>query len=509
MIQPNFKWWMGVVEDRADPERLGRYRVRILGYHSANKVELPTQDLPWASSVMPVTSASISGVSECPSLVEGSTVVGFFGDGDDEQLPVIMGSLLGIPLESIEDENVGFSDPTNNFPRQGAEEGYNELGEPDISRLARGANAENHASLLAKRESIIPPVPTAKAPKAESVTEDIPGADYSGETWSEPHPRFGDTATGSYTPPGQVPTFEDGKTSVYPYNTVKETESGHVFEVDDTPGNGRIHEYHNSGTFYEIQADGTKITKVVGDDYEISINNKNVFIQGTCNVTIGGDSKLRVEKDMYLEVGGNLFTTVGKNRVTKIVGNDTTEILSGSNTNIGKDSGTKVGGEHFTQVTGSSVNSVGGNYSMDTGVDYTVSCSLGRMDFISQLGFSTTCNLGNIVSTAPLGTFRASGLGMSLISETTQVVVAGGAQLFEAGGAQTLSAGAIQTTTAATRLISTGVTTHTGVYNISGPANVTGTFTAGNIWSAGRVMSKTINLATHIHSGGGSGPPVV
>lgn len=501
MIQPNFKWWMGVVEDRADPERLGRYRVRILGYHSANKIEMPTEDLPWASSVLPVTSASISGVAETPNLVEGSTVVGFFGDGDDEQLPVIMGSLLGIPLERIEDPSVGFSDPFNKFPRNGEDEGYNELKEPDISRLARGINAENHASLLAKRESITEEIPTAKAPKAESVTEDIPGADYEGEPWSEPHPRFGSTATGSYTPPGQVPTFEDGTTSVYPFNHVKETESGHVFEVDDTPGNGRIHEYHNAGTFYEIQADGTKVTKVVGDDYEISIKDKNVFIKGTCNVTIGGDSKLRVEGDMYQEITGNLFTTVGKNRITKVAGNDATEILSGYNLNVGKEMATRVASNHSFEAVGDSTYQVGGSEITTTGADYSVSSSLGRMDFISGLGVSTTTAAGNIVSAATLGTFRASGLGMSLISQTTQTMVAGGAQLIEAGGAQTISVGGVQTMLAATRLITSGITTHTGVYNVAGPANVTGTFTAGNIWSGGRIMAKTVNLGTHIHGG--------
>ena len=30
-------WWIGVVEDRVDPEHLGRCRVRIYGYHSVEK----------------------------------------------------------------------------------------------------------------------------------------------------------------------------------------------------------------------------------------------------------------------------------------------------------------------------------------------------------------------------------------------------------------------------------------------------------------------------------------
>ena len=529
MIQPNFKWWLGVVEDRADPERIGRYRVRILGYHTANKVELPTEDLPWASTVLPVTSASISGVSETPNLVEGSTVVGFFGDGDDEQLPVIMGTLPGIPQERIEDPSVGFSDPYNNYPRNGEEEGYNKLKEPDISRLARGANAEDHASLIQKRADRVVDIPTAKAPSVISVAEDVAGVPYENEYWSEPHPRFGTTANGSYTPPGEAPTFDDGTTSVYPYNDVRETESGHVFEVDDTPGNGRIHEYHNSGTYYEIQADGSKITKVVGDDFEISVQNKKVFIGGSCDVTIAGDAKLIVDGDMIQEIGGNLITTVYKDRITKIGGNDVTEVLSGVNTNIAKDLGVRVGLQHSFSTGSDSSVQIGGSSTTSAGADYAVTSAFGRMDFLTGLGLSMTTAAGNITQTAAAGTFRASGVGMSLLSSTTQNIVAGGAQLLETGGAQTISVGAAQTIavigaqttsvggvqtvaaasqiiTAATRAI-TAVTTHTGAYTISGLA------TAGSVYSAGTIISGTTSLSTHIHSGvttgvGTSGPPV-
>ena len=42
---------------------------------------------------------------------------------------------------------------------------------------------------------------------------------------------------------------------VYPYNKVHQSESGHVFEVDDTLGKERINVHHRSGTFHEIHAD--------------------------------------------------------------------------------------------------------------------------------------------------------------------------------------------------------------------------------------------------------------
>ena len=70
-----FIWYTGVVEDRQDPQYLGRVRVRCIGIHTDDKVELPTADLPWAQCVMPVIGASISGLGHSPAfLVEGSWV---------------------------------------------------------------------------------------------------------------------------------------------------------------------------------------------------------------------------------------------------------------------------------------------------------------------------------------------------------------------------------------------------------------------------------------------------
>lgn len=91
-----FHWFMGVVEDRQDPEALGRCRVRVVGYHTPDKEILPTEDLPWTIPLMPITSASISGTGQSPiGPVEGTWVMGFFLDGDECQLPVMMGTFPG------------------------------------------------------------------------------------------------------------------------------------------------------------------------------------------------------------------------------------------------------------------------------------------------------------------------------------------------------------------------------------------------------------------------------
>ena len=93
-----FYWWFGVVEDRDDPLRLGRCRVRILGYHTDDLEILPTDDLPWAMPVMPANSAGTSGVGWSPTgAVPGSWVVGFFADGPNGQHPMFFGTVGAIP----------------------------------------------------------------------------------------------------------------------------------------------------------------------------------------------------------------------------------------------------------------------------------------------------------------------------------------------------------------------------------------------------------------------------
>ena len=89
-----FIWWIGVVEDRFDPEKAGRVRVRIYGYHTDDKTLLPTEDLPWAVPILPITSASMSGVGITPlGPLEGTWVLGFFLDGADMQQPAIFGTI--------------------------------------------------------------------------------------------------------------------------------------------------------------------------------------------------------------------------------------------------------------------------------------------------------------------------------------------------------------------------------------------------------------------------------
>ena len=97
------KLYQGVVESRYDPLYMGRCKIRVFGVHTDDVGILPTEDLPWAFPVTPVTSASVSGVGHAPvGPVEGTICIVYFAD-DDQQIPMILGTIGGIPQSPSND----------------------------------------------------------------------------------------------------------------------------------------------------------------------------------------------------------------------------------------------------------------------------------------------------------------------------------------------------------------------------------------------------------------------
>ena len=206
-----FIWFNGVVEDRIDPEYLGRVRVRCIGFHTQSKTMLPTADLPWASVILPVSSAGISGLGTSPSrLVEGSWVFGYFRDGMTCQEPLVMGSLPGRPSE-LANTSKGFYDPNGVYPKYKDEVDTNRLA---VNLKEDGTEVNPHLSLTLRRSTRITGVATADVnPVTAADGTAILGSD--GDTFDQP----------------EIPYA-----TVYPYNTVYESESGHLMEYDDTSG---------------------------------------------------------------------------------------------------------------------------------------------------------------------------------------------------------------------------------------------------------------------------------
>ena len=95
------KLYLGVVEDILDPLKLGRVRVRVFGLHTDDKSLIPTESLPWSDVASPATGAALSGIGHSPTgLLRGSWVIVFFTD-KDEQYPIILASLPGIPRDLL------------------------------------------------------------------------------------------------------------------------------------------------------------------------------------------------------------------------------------------------------------------------------------------------------------------------------------------------------------------------------------------------------------------------
>lgn len=224
--QQGFIWFIGVVEDRNDPLKLGRVKVRIYNFHTENKSLMPTSQLPWAIIMVPPTNSSHQQVGISPTgLTIGSTVIGFFMDGNDGNQPVIMGTIHGIP--------------DNNQQKH------------DVSTLTREIN-----DLRKDYDSMEP---------------------------------------------------QSAYNSKYPFNKVFKTESGHVVEFDDTPGHERIHIFHKTGSYSEINKDGRRVDKTVDKHFEIVISDQTIHIKGNQEVKIDGNVNILVDGTYTLESKGNML----------------------------------------------------------------------------------------------------------------------------------------------------------------------------------------------------------
>ena len=95
-----FRWWIGqVAPEGAQGEQINgggwgnRRKVRIMGYHPYDTTELPNEDLPWAQCMLPTTTGTGAGNNATNvKILPGDSVFGFFMDGDNAQIPVIIGA---------------------------------------------------------------------------------------------------------------------------------------------------------------------------------------------------------------------------------------------------------------------------------------------------------------------------------------------------------------------------------------------------------------------------------
>jgi archaellum component FlaC len=166
----SFMWWVGQIADDStwrDNAQAGvyedknavpgwgrRYKVRIIGLHDQGETEIPSDQLPWANVMYPITAGGFQTNSgQTPNLRQGNMVFGFFLDGQDQQVPVIMG-VLGNNSQTTLSQTIGDNSVTNAQAGSIAKSGY-----------ATGARSKGSAAEVAPDQDKVVKQP-AKQPAA-------------------------------------------------------------------------------------------------------------------------------------------------------------------------------------------------------------------------------------------------------------------------------------------------------------------------------------------------------
>ena len=344
-------FYFGVVEDRNDPLKVGRVRVRVHQLHTDNKSDISSADLPWSQVILPTTSAGLSGFGHGHGLVEGTTVYGMFRDSDHLDF-VVMGVGIGISQSGYKENANG------EIVNRSVEKGFNDPRRDTQSTFTNSVDGLNSGTDSKRPNELTLALDTSpQLPKelkidyegkGSTITEldasdklkynageqipYYPLQDYYDESDLNRFARGGGTYGSRDDLPVTVKLHQPNKSiltsgatkpervGLYPFNKVHFTESGHMIEMDDSVGAERLSVSHRSGTFHEIHQDGSEVHRVVNNNYTVICKDDEVYIGGKCNVRILGDATVDIDgkaeihsdKSMKLSSSENIDIEAGQ-----------------------------------------------------------------------------------------------------------------------------------------------------------------------------------------------------
>ena len=179
--------------------------------------------------------------------------------------------------------------------------------------------------------------------------------------------------------------------SQYPFNQVDETPSGHVIEMDDTPGGERVLIKHRKGSGVELRADGTVVISALNNKVEVTGGDQTVIVEGHGNLVYNGNLNLKVSGDMNVEVGGDYNLDVSGNNNTRTKGAQKLEVagpciekfFNTKTEKVLKTNTRTILGNEFNFVKGDRVDGTEGNYKSTSHKDFLISSET-QIDIVSK-----------------------------------------------------------------------------------------------------------------------------
>jgi hypothetical protein len=214
--------------------------------------------------------------------------------------------------------------------------------------------------------------------------------------------------------------------STLPYSNIKETPSGHIIEINDTPGAESLTVIHRTGTGVELRPDGSMVIstrrnriEVVAADHSLVVEgdgamtykgNMTLNVSGDYNVNVGGDYKLNVAGDMAVDVFGDARRRVVKRDKEEILGDQDIRIVGHRASLCLQDDFHTVGGEYTAAVAGSVEIASGGMLSMSAKTEFSlvsvkgtiVAVTLNAMGTVGVIGGKDMTHYGKVY-TGPAG----------------------------------------------------------------------------------------------------------
>ena len=212
----------------------------------------------------------------------------------------------------------------------------------------------------------------------------------------------------------------------YPHVHVYKSESGHIKEIDDTPGNERLLDFHKSGTYQEIAPDGRRVVKVVGDNYLIVVADDQIYIEGSHNLYVRGNMNITCLNDVALNVGGRVEMNVNEDfrLKAKSISLETTSgdvnIYSTNNLYTRSGANTSIfAGKNINQGAGANVSIAAGSNIIAAAATKVSIKSNAAVAMDAPLVTTNKGNSGNTASSNAVAIAKVSGLGTAPTREDT------------------------------------------------------------------------------------------